>query len=100
MMFARMTIMQIRVDKLDEAIDIYKKSVIPAARLQKGYKGAHLLSDRKEGRGVSITFWRSEKDAVANEENRYYQEQLVKFVSLMGGPVIREGYEVVLRDEK
>jgi len=86
--------------EIDEAIKIYKKSVIPAARSQKGYKGAYLLADRKEGKGVSITFWRSEKDAIANEENRYYQEQLVKFVGLMAGPLIREAYEVSLRDGK
>lgn len=97
-MFARMTIMHIRVDKIDEAITIYKKSVIPAAKRQKGYKGASLLVNRKEGRGVSITFWTNEKDAVANEESRYYQEQLVKFVGLMAGPLIREEYELTLRD--
>jgi hypothetical protein len=68
--------------------------VVPEAKKQKGYRGACFLIDRKLGKGISVTFWRNEGDAVANEENRYYQEQLVKFLSMFAGPPIREGYEV------
>jgi len=39
--------------------------------------------------------WESEEDAIANEENRFYQEQLVKFLNLLEEPsFIREEYEV------
>jgi len=93
-MFARMTIMPIRMDRIDEAIRIYKESVIPEARRQAGFQGACLLTDRQAGKGTAVTFWKNEKTAVANEESRYYQEQLVKFINLFAGPPIREGYEV------
>ncbi len=93
-MFARLTTLNVRQDKVDEAIAIYKKTVIPAARKQKGFAAAYLLSDRKTGKGISVTFWKSEEDALANEQNRYYQEQLIKFIDLMQTPPIREGYEV------
>jgi hypothetical protein len=33
---------------------------------------------------------------LANEENRYYQEQLVKFMPLFLSDPVREGYELVL----
>ena len=36
-MFARLTIVQIKEDKVDEAINIYKDNVVPAAKSQKGY---------------------------------------------------------------
>lgn len=98
-MFARLTIMQIDMEKIDEAIKLYKKSVIPAAKEQKGFRGAYLLADRKTGKGISITFWRNEEDAIANEKSRYYQEQLVKFVPFFTSAPIREGYEVSLREE-
>jgi heme-degrading monooxygenase HmoA len=89
--------MYIRAEKIDEAIAIYKKSVIPAAQKQKGYRGAYLLVDRQKGKGVSLTLWRSEKDALANEGNRYYQEQLIKFIPLYTSPPTREGFEVSFR---
>jgi heme-degrading monooxygenase HmoA len=93
-MFARMTVMPIRPDRLDDAIRIYRKSVIPEAKRQAGFRGACLLTDRQAGKGIAVTFWKDEKTAVANEESCYYQEQLVKFISLFAGPPIREGYEV------
>lgn len=93
-MFARMTIIQVEPEKIDDAVEIYRKSVVPEAKKQKGYRGACLLIDPKSGKCISVTFWRTEKDAIANEESLYYQEQLVKFLNLLAGPMIREGYEV------
>jgi len=95
-MYARLTLVQVKPERIDEAIKLYKKSVIPAAKKQKGFMGAYLLLDRQAGKGIPMTFWRSEKLALANEENLYYQEQLVKFLDLFSGPPIKEGYEVVL----
>jgi heme-degrading monooxygenase HmoA len=93
-MFARMTTLQIKPEYLDDAIRLFRKSVIPAARKQKGFRGACLLSDRPVGKGIAVTFWRSERDARANEENCYYQEQLVKSLAFFAAPPIREGFMV------
>ena len=97
-MFARVTNVQTKVDKLDETIKIFEESVLPAAKSQKGYRGAYLLTDRKTGKGVSISLWDSEEDAVANEESGYYQEQVSKFKDVFIAPPVREGYEVSLHD--
>jgi heme-degrading monooxygenase HmoA len=93
-MHARITIVQIRADSLDKAIEIFRESVIPAAQTQKGYHSLHLLTDRTTGKGVSIGFWESEADAIANEQSGYYQEQVGKFKDIMTAPPIRESYEV------
>lgn len=97
-MFARITIIHVYLDRIDEAVELYRKSFIPDAKKQKGYRGDVLLIDRKTGKGNSITFWESEKDAIANEENLFYQEQVVKFLTFFSAPVtvIREGYEVAI----
>ncbi len=96
-MFARLTIVQVKSDKIDETIKIFKENVIPAAKSQKGFRGAYLLTDRKTGKGVSITLWDSEDDAIANEQSGYYQEQLSKFKDCFAAPPVREGYEVSLQ---
>ncbi len=97
-MFARVTNVQTKVDKIDETINLFEESVLPAAKSQKGYRGAYLLTDRKTGKGVSISLWDSEEDAVANEESGYYQEQVSKFKDFFIAPPVREGYEVSLQD--
>ncbi len=97
-MYARVTILQLKKGKVDEALHIYEASILPAAEAQKGYRGSYVLADRQAGKGITLTFWESEKDALANEENRYYQEQLVKVMDLFAAPPIREGYEVAVSD--
>src|SRR4030042_6224253 len=96
-MYARLTEMNVKPDKIDEAIEIYRESVVPAAKSQKGFIAAYLLTDRPTGKGISITIWKTEGDALANERNRYYQEQLVKFIEFFQSPPIREGYEISAR---
>lgn len=95
-MYVRMTTLTFRIDRADEGIRIFDQSVVPAARTQKGFRAAYLLADRQAGRCVALTFWDDEAAALANEENRYYQEQLVKFMPLYTSPPVREGYEVVV----
>jgi len=93
-MFARFTIIQVNVDKMDEVIKLYKDSVVPAAKSQKGYGGANLFTDRKTGKGYSISLWDSKEDAIANEQSGYYKEQVGKFAEYMTAPPVQEGYEV------
>ncbi len=98
-MFARLTIFQGKSDKIDEAIKIYKENVVPAAKSQKGFRGIYLLTDRKTGKGISMSLWDSEDDAIANQQSGYYQEQVGKFkdVDFFTAPPVREGYEVSLQ---
>lgn len=93
-MFARLTIVQVKIDKMDETIKIYEDSVVSAAKLQKGFQGAYLLTDSHTGKGISCTLWDSEEDAVANEQSGYYQEQIAKFKDFFTAPPAQEGYEV------
>jgi heme-degrading monooxygenase HmoA len=88
--------MAFKKGKAEEAVRIYETSVLPAAKAQKGYRGCYYLADRQADKCIAVTFWESEKDAAANEENRYYQEQLIKFIGLYADPPIREGYEVAV----
>jgi heme-degrading monooxygenase HmoA len=94
--FARLTITQSKIESYDEMVNLYKESVVPAAKSQKGYLGIMLLSDRKTG--ISIAIWESEEDAIANEKSGYYQEQVDKFKKYYTAPPIREAYEVSVKD--
>ena len=93
-MFARFTIVQSAIDKIDEVIKLYEDSVVPAAKSQKGYRGAYLFTDRQTGKGYSISLWDTEEDAIANEQSGYYKEQVGKFAEYFTGPPVQEGYEV------
>ena len=97
-MYARLTFVQLHSDKMQEGIDLYANSVVPAARQQTGSQGAWLLVDRATGKGVSISLWNTEADMQAGEASGYYQQQLGKFGPLMAAPPVRETYEVAVKD--
>lgn len=93
-MFARITMTQTKLDRTDEATQLFAESAVPAAKAQKGFKAIYLLTDRTTGKGITVAFWESEADALAGEQSGYYQEQLNKFKDLLAAPPIRESYDV------
>jgi heme-degrading monooxygenase HmoA len=97
-MYARVTTLSLKKGKAAEAVRIYETSILPSAKAQKGYRGSYVLADWEADKGLTVTFWESEKDALANEENLYYQEQLIKVMNLFAAMPIREGFEVAVED--
>ena len=93
-MYARVTTVHLKMDKIDEAIKIFEESVVPAVKLQNGCNGYYMLIDHKTGKHLGITLWETEKDASTNVQSGYYQELVAKFKSIFATPPIREGYEV------
>ncbi len=94
-MHVRAATVHIQPGKTQEAIDLYKDSVIPAAKAQKGFQGAYLMTDASSGKALSITIWESESDMLAGESSGgYYQQQIEKFASLMAGAPALEHYEL------
>ncbi len=97
-MFARLLRMQLKMDRIDEAANLFYKNVLPLCRKQKGFKGAYFMVDQKSGDGLVMTLWTSEKAMLANEQNHFFIEQVTKFIGFYAKPPIREAYEVALSD--
>lgn len=93
-MKARVVTVQSQPGKMDEMVKIYKDSVVPAGRKQKGFKGALLLTGNDGAKGMSVTFWESEADMLAGEKGAYYQEQIAKLAGLMSGTPVVEHFDV------
>jgi heme-degrading monooxygenase HmoA len=93
-MYARLTRIQVRLERFDHSINIFKESILPATRQQLGFRGIYLFTNPKTGEGITLSLWDSEQDAIESEKNHYYQEQLVKVMSFLTAPPVREGYEV------
>ena len=96
-MYARVTIVRVLPGKMDEAIGIFRDSVVPAAEKQKGHKGHYLLTERESGKGISISLWETEADMIAGESSDHYRQQLAKFKDIFASPPAREDYEVTVQ---
>lgn len=95
-MYARHLTTYVHPDRMDEALKIYEENVIPRGQTQEGYRGLYVLADRETGKVVSISFWDSKEDALANEAGGYLREQMDKFNEVLAGPVEQDGYEVAV----
>jgi len=93
-MYARLTKMHFDIEKIEAVLRLYNDSIVPAAKSQKGFKKIYMFLDHETGKGYSLALWDSKEDAIANEKNLYYQEQIVKLMPFFRGNPIREGFEV------
>jgi hypothetical protein len=96
--YARILRMHLKLDRIDQAKQIFEESVIPLCKNQKGYIGGYFLADRKSGRCIPITIWESEQDMLETERNAFFQEQIIKFMPFFKSPPVREGFEVVVSE--
>lgn len=97
-MFVRLLRIKIETDRLEEASKLFEEGVIPLCRNQKGFQGAYYLADRDTGSCLLMTLWESKKNMIDTEENRFFQEQLVRFMDFFKEPPVREAYEVVFKE--
>jgi len=93
-MFARLFQFQLKPDKLDEAIKIFRESNIPAVKPLKGLISYSVLLDRNTGKGATIIFFDIKENMLANEESGLAQEQRDKFKDYWVGQYIVDRYEV------
>jgi heme-degrading monooxygenase HmoA len=98
-MVARVTLAEVDTVRLrlEDAIELYKSSVLPALHEQEGYEGAYVLAT-PEGKAVVLTFWDDEDSATAGVASGFYAEQVEKFVTFFRAAPGREIYEVVVAE--
>jgi len=93
-MYAIAVASQVQPEKIDEAVSIFRESVVPAYEQQNGFKNALLLIDPTTGKTLGITVWESEADRAVVQTSGMLQEQLAKFALLLAAPPVPNTYEV------
>jgi len=98
-MHARLLRMAVVSDRVRDVEQIFSRDVIPLCRKQAGFRGAYFLEEPGSGECVAITFWKDEAAMLANERNRFFQEQVAKLLRFFTSVPVRETYEVAVEDE-
>ncbi len=93
-MYASVVTTQMRAGMLEEAINIYKSSIVPAIQIQPGFKGATLLVNADTNIGVSTTIWETKAEMLAGEASGYLQSEFAKLGSFLKAPPANAHYEV------
>jgi quinol monooxygenase YgiN len=95
-MYTRVTTAYAQPDKIDEMIQIYHESIIPALKQQPGFHSFLAISDRASGKGMVLATWDTEEAMQAAETSGFYAEQVAKLLPLTTSQPTRETFEVVV----
>ncbi|MEW6638149.1 MAG: hypothetical protein AB1425_15185 [Actinomycetota bacterium] len=93
-MHARVVELKMRPVDAREMVRVYREEVVPAAKRQRGFKGAMLLTDHETGIGLSITLWETEADREASVAGGFYDEKIERFASLLIDTPVRRHYDL------
>jgi len=98
---ARATMAEIDAVRMsvDQAVELFRESVLPALHEQDGFEGTYVLVS-PEGKALVLTFWADEEAAAVGMAGgrSFYSEQVEKFVTIYRAPPGREQYDVALAD--
>ena len=95
-MHARVSIIEAPTDRLEEGTKRIREEIAPALRQMSGCQGFITLIDRGSGKSLNITFWDTEEDMRASEEQaNQLRQQAAETVGATGEPQV-ERYEVAL----
>jgi heme-degrading monooxygenase HmoA len=90
---------QLQLDKLEEASQLYRESILPEVRQLPGFKGRTVLVDRSKGKVITLTLWESEADARASGEgSAFMQATVAQFAPFYAAPPVIEIYEVAAQE--
>ena len=93
-MLARVVTIQVKPEKMDECISIFKEVNAPSIAARPGFDHGHWWVDRTSGQATSVTFWENVEDEEASRANI---PRLVSGMSdvLASDDVYQETFEVV-----
>ena len=95
-MHVRAATFQVQSGKMQEAIDIFNDSVVPAQKARKGFQGSYLMTDASSGKGLAISVWETEADMLATESSSgYLKEQMAKFADVFARSADFAHYELI-----
>jgi hypothetical protein len=84
-MYTRIMMSLYQPGKMDEALQIYRESILPTLSQQPGLKGVIVLLGHHSGMAMSITLWETEANL---------QAQLAKVVPFLTWAPVIETFEV------
>jgi heme-degrading monooxygenase HmoA len=97
-MFIRATRLQTPADRVEAAIDNFKRETVPRLRAAPGNLGAVLLANRQTGAGIGLSYWESVR-AMAAAEQLGMQSRTEAVKSVPGAQIVNvERYEVMIMD--
>jgi heme-degrading monooxygenase HmoA len=96
-MYARIITSQLKPGTFDQALAIWRESIIPSLENTQGFRGGYMSSDPNTGKGMVVTLWETLADANAMNSSGKYQESITLFAKLLDSKPDLEQLEVMVQ---
>ena len=87
-MFSRVVRLKGDANRTDDAIKLWTQSIQPLIKKQKGYAGVSLLTNRKTGDGLSVSYW--ETEPAMKESRGQIRPGAQQTMASVGGVIVDE----------
>src|SRR5690348_6659498 len=87
-MFSRVVRLKGEANRTDEALKLWKESILPVIKKQKGYAGVSLLTNRKTGNGLAVSYWETEQAMKESRPN--IRPEAEQTMATAGGTIVDE----------
>jgi heme-degrading monooxygenase HmoA len=87
-MFSRVVRLKGDASKTDEALKLWTQSVLPLIKKQKGYAGVSMLTNRKTGDGLSVSYWETEQ--AMKESRGNIRPEAQRIMASTGGSIVED----------
>lgn len=91
--YARVAHVTIKPERLDEVAAGWPKDV-SSYRVEEGFRGALLCSERKSGLTASVSLWRGRADTEANEKSGAFMATVDPYAEMIAVPPTRSYWNV------
>jgi len=71
-MFARVTQLAVRPERLQQGQREIEEHLIPAVRMQPGYSGGLILASEERGKVLAVSLWESDQQMHATDEAAHW----------------------------
>lgn len=96
MHYTRVISFRVRPGKLEETVEIYRRSIMPEVKDLAGNLGFFLLVNRDDEEVVAFSLWDSYEHKAAPERSGFIDGQMNKLSGLLMEPYRIRDYELVL----
>ncbi len=96
-MHARVFTTQTPPEKVEELTRTWQSMVAPQLKQAQGFKGALVMGDRSTGKGLAITLWENEADAIGRDTSGESQRLSALLASFFSAPPTLDMYEVAVQ---
>lgn len=88
-MYARLVTTHLKPGTFDLATRKFEEKIIPALKLQKGFRDEVSFFDKEKNESLAISFWDAEADLRKYEKDGYPEMVKVLGDTIVGTPVVR-----------